>query len=298
MAVGVNAVSTESVSALLERYLSWCEHNLAAATFEKNRFHLGRFGAHIEPQLMAINVTPLHVQRWIDSRYRGTSATYKNVAITAVKAAYNWAVEQGYIDHNPIARMKKPRCDCREFFVPVVDWLRVLSTARGQQFKELVTVMFASGAIPQEIRHIAARHYEPDLARIVLLREESKGKKRRRVVYLDDVSREIVERLVTSHTHGPLFRNSTGCPWTSDALSARFRRLKSKLGMPKLCAYTLRHSHPHWQLTNGTDSHVVGKLLGHSDGRMLETRYGHIERDVAFMLRTAKNAKSPFEQRE
>jgi hypothetical protein len=32
-------------------------------------------------------------------------------------------------------------------------------------------------------------------------------------------------------------------PPPSDALSARFRRLRIKLGMPKLCAYTLRHSY-------------------------------------------------------
>ena len=71
-----------------------------------------------------------------------------------------------------------------------------------------------------------------------------------------------------------------------------------KLGAPKLCAYTLGHSYAHWQLTTGTDSHVVAKLLGHSDGRMLETRYGHIDGDVAFMANTAKKAKSPFERRE
>ena len=237
---------------------------------------------------------PLHVQRWIDKHYRRRSATYKNIAITAVKAALNWAAEQGYIGHSPIARMKKPRCACREFYVPVVEWLRVLNAARGQEFKELVTVMFASGARPQEIRHIEARHYEPELVRLVFLRDESKGKKRRRVVYLDDVAREIVKRLVASYPRGPLFRNSRGRAWTSDALSARFRRLKSKLGMPKLCAYTLRHSYAHWQLIAGIDSHVVSKLLGHRDGRMLETRYGHIERDATFLLTAAKKAKNPF----
>ena len=42
----------------------------------------------------------------------------------------------------------------------------------------------------------------------------------------------------------------------------------------------------------------MSKLLGHSDGRMLETRYAHIDRNVAFMIRTAKKARSPFERRE
>ena len=298
MANGAVSARTDTAILLLDKYLTWCDHNLAAATVRKNRFHLKRFGTHIKPQLTATDVKPLHVQRWIDKQYRGKSPTYKNIAITAVKAAFNWAVEQGYLDHNPVARMKKLRCDCREFFIPAVDWLRVLSAARGRQFKELVAVMFASGARPQEMRVIAARHYEPDLARLVLLREESKGTKRRRVIYLDDVSREIVERLAASYPRGPLFRNSRGRPWTSDALSARFRRLRKKLEMPKLCAYTLRHSYAHWQLTAGTDSYIVGKLLGHSDGRMLETRYGHIDRDATFMMDTAQRAKSPFEQRK
>ena len=298
MAGGVVSARTDTAIALLDKYLTWCEHNLAAATARKNRFHLKRFGAHIKPQLTATDVKPLHVQRWIDKQYRGKSSTYKNIAITAVKAAFNWAVEQGYLDHSPVARMKKPRCASREFFLPAVDRLRVLNAARGQQFKELVAVMFASGARPQEMRVIAARHFEPDLSRLVFLREESKGKQRRRVIYLDDMSREIVERLVAIYSRGPLFRNSRGHPWTADALSARFRRLKAKLGMPQLCAYTLRHSYAYWQLTAGTDSYVVGKLLGHRDGRMLETRYGHIDRDAAFMMDTAQRSKSPFEQRK
>jgi hypothetical protein len=67
MADGVVLASTATVAALLDKYLDWCEHNLAAATFKKNRFHLRRFGAHIKPQLTATDVKPLHVQRWIDN---------------------------------------------------------------------------------------------------------------------------------------------------------------------------------------------------------------------------------------
>lgn len=238
-----------NIGTLLDKYLNWCENNVAPPTLKKNRFHLDRFRAHIKPKFMATELKPLHVQRWIDKQYREKSATYKNIAITAVKAAFNWAVEQGYLGHSPISRMKKPRCACREFFVSAVEWPRVLGAARGQEFRNLVTVMFASGARPQEIRRFEARHYEPDLARLVLRCEESKGKRQRRVIYLDDLSREIVERLIARHPRGSLFRNSRGRPWTADALTARFRRLRNKLDMPNLCAYTLRHSYAHWKLT-------------------------------------------------
>jgi site-specific recombinase XerD len=207
MSNGVAPANAVTVGTLLDKYLDWCEHNLAGHTCKKNRFHINRFRDYINPKLLATDVKPLHVQRWIDKQYRGRSATYKNIAITTVKAMFNWAAEQGYVDHSPIARMKKPRCACREFYVPVGDWLQVLSVARGRQFKELVIVMLGSGARPQEMRRVEARHYEPEFVRLVLLREESKGKKRRRVVYRDDVSRKIVERLVAEHPRGPLFRN-------------------------------------------------------------------------------------------
>ena len=49
------------------------------------------------------------------------------------------------------------------------------------------------------------------------------------------------------------------------------------MNMPKLCATTLRHSWAHHRLESGQDSLIVSKLMGHVDGRMLATRYGHIE---------------------
>ncbi len=60
-------------------------------------------------------------------------------------------------------------------------------------------------------------------------------------------------------------------------MRCRFRSLKKKMGMPKLCATTLRHSWAHYQLEVGQDSLIVSKLMGHVDGRMLATRYGHVE---------------------
>ncbi len=60
-------------------------------------------------------------------------------------------------------------------------------------------------------------------------------------------------------------------------MNCRFKRLKRIMKMPKLCATTLRHSFAHHQLESGQDSLIVSKLLGHVDGRMLATRYGHIE---------------------
>ena len=232
--------------------------------------------------------------RWIDRYYAGRSDTYKNIAITTVKAAMNWAVEQGYLDHSPIARIRKPRAAVREFYLPVSEWRRVLKVCRGQAFSDFVTVLLLTGARPQELRIVEARHYDVPASRLVFSIRESKGKLRRRVIYLDDTARAIAERLIAKYPTGPLFRNSRGRRWTSDSINSRFRRLKARLNMPELCAYALRHSFAHWKLTSDTDSHLVAKLLGHTDGRMLHTRYGHVDDDADFMLNAVLATRSPL----
>ena len=43
----------------------------------------------------------------------------------------NRAVEQGYIEHSPIARVKNPQQAIRDFFVRSDDWRRLVASARG-----------------------------------------------------------------------------------------------------------------------------------------------------------------------
>ena len=48
------------------------------------------------------------------------------------------------------------------------------------------------------------------------------------------------------------------------------------------------------RLTNGADSHIVAKLLGHVDGRMLHTRYGHVDRNAQFMIDSVNRKRNPL----
>jgi integrase len=153
--------------------------------------------------------------------------------------------------------------------------------------------MLDSGARPQEACRAEVRHFDRENCRLVFPRSESKGKKRQRVIYLPPVSFEIVDRLAKQRKSGAVFRTTKGTPWTKNSVNCRFKRLKRKLNMPKLCATVLRHSYGHYRLVNGTDSLVVSKLMGHVDGRMLATRYGHIDQNPAYMLEQARKTSNP-----
>ncbi|TWT86640.1 site-specific tyrosine recombinase XerC [Pseudobythopirellula maris] len=113
------------------------------------------------------------------------------------------------------------------------------------------------------------------------------------MVCLPPEALEVIKRLAEKWPEGPLFRNPRGIPWSRISVRLCFRRLKEKLGMPKLCATTLRHSFAHHRLTSGQDALTVAKLMGHVDTRMLATRYVHLDANPEFMQNAANQTSFP-----
>ena len=273
---------------VLNRFLGFCESNRNTGTFQNTKRHLKRLSSRVGKRLKVADLTTDHIYDWIDTDYKGRSSTYKNDAISAVTAAINHAGLE-----NPIRGIEKPSRQQREFYLIPDQWQLLLDQVSDREFRDYCVFALQSGARPQETRAIEKRHYDKTNCRIVFPREEAKGRKRPRYIYLDDVALEIIERNLRSD--GPLLRNTLGNPWNKDNLNCRFRKLKSKLQMPELCAYTLRHSFAVWKLTKGTEVAMVAKLMGHVDSRMVEQRYGHIERNTTVMLRAATQTGSPLD---
>ena len=284
-----NVTTDPPVYQLFNRFLAFVEANRAEDTYIKYQRHLKPFGT-LGRSLRVSGLQPHHVQRILDANYRGASTTTHNDVITVVKVALNWGVGQGFIAFNPLAKMPKPTRNVRETFVPASEWPSLLGAASSSQFRDYLMFALSTGARPQEIRKIEAGYFDRAARRIVFPRLKSKGKKHQRVIYLDDVALALVERLAAEN-EGLIFRNSRGRPWTKNAISCCFRALNKKLKI-KICATVLRHSYAHNKLVEKTDSLVVSKLLGHRDGQMLATRYGHIEESD--ILASAARKGSPL----
>ena len=65
----------------------------------------------------------------------------------------------------------------REFFVPGEQWKRLVEMCRDDGFRNAAVVMLSTGARPLEIKHIEAKHFEPQFSRVVFNLAESKGKR-------------------------------------------------------------------------------------------------------------------------
>jgi integrase len=241
------------VADLVNRYLTWCgnPNNCESSTCEWYRIYLESFKAAIGPRLRVADLKKHHVTEWIDTNYKDAKANTRNRARSCAKRAPNW-VDEDLIERSPIAKCKMQKGEHRERYLEEVEWFELLKLLENSKrnnfddFRDYLTVLWECGCRLQEATLMEERWFqvidrEAKQGRWVFPTKKSKGKRQQRIVYLTPVAFEITERLAAKFPEGQIFRQR-GKPWDKNTIRCKFRRLKAKLGIPELCAYTLRHS--------------------------------------------------------
>jgi integrase len=279
-----------TVAQVCDAFLEWSANNNDAQTYGFYKNFLQRFcDAH--GTLRAGLLKPYHVTKWVDAqtyrRGRGKQErpwgpTTKGHAITAVKRAFAFAVEQGLLreEHNGVRRVKKPSPNRRERLLTPEERSGILAGVKDRPFREFVFAMQESGCRPGEIRKLGREHVHLDAGLWVFPpRKHKTGKKtgRPRVIYLTPALAGLTRELLARHSDGCLFRNSRGEPWTVNAVRIRFRNLRKRVPHLKdVVAYCYRHSFCTEGLVNGVPIAQMQELLGHTTSRVIETNYGHL----------------------
>jgi integrase len=287
MAKPREAIVVGSVAEIIEAFMDWVEAN-RPKSYEWYKKRIDRFYPLIR-HLPITSLKPFHIQRELD-KHDCTDA-FKAGCVAAVKRPFNWAMEQGYIDRNPLRGLKKPKPNHREQILSQEEFDQAVAIIPNQNFNDLAHFVWYTGCRPQEAVIVAPRMYYRRLSRIVLPIVDSKGKTHHRIIYLCDEAKEIVERnLGNSPT---IFVNTKGKPWTANAVCSTWNRIKKKLGT-RYCTYALRHSYATHQLQNGTDPVTLATLLGHRDTTMLSKVYANLSQDPAYLRKQAarKNGDS------
>jgi integrase/recombinase XerC len=280
--------SQAKVVVLIDAFLEWCQKNRAPRTYVWYQERTQKFIHSIDPDLAVADLKAFHVQQWADA-HDTWNAGMKRGCMLAVQRALNWAAEFGYIAFSPIAKMKKPPAGVRELVIDGPLFAKILGHVRDESFKDLLTLAWETGARPQELLNLEARHGELKSAKLVFPAREAKGKKYVRIVHLTDNTLNIVQHLVAKHPTGPLLRNEDGAPWTRFAVNCRFERLKEKIGV-KVCLYTFRHSFCNRAIKNGVDAITLATLMGHRDTTMVCRVYSHVGQDQSHLKNSLRRA--------
>lgn len=272
-----------TVAALVDEFLEDCKRRKSERTYEWYRRYLKEFADTIGTRLRIDNLTPYTVTNWVEGRYRDCSANTKHAATRTIVRLCNWAVKARLIKSSPIVGIEKPTPQPRETHITPQEYQSLLEHCKPAG-RDVVQFLWNTGCRPQELRAIEARHI--DGPKVVLDRQESKGKRAKRVIYLNEVALEIVNRLAAENPSGKLFRNGKGNPWTKDALICLFKRFRDKTGIKNLSPYTLRHSYATEMLKRDCDTTTLGLLMGTSPAMIAKT-YQHLMKDDDYMLRAA-----------
>jgi integrase len=211
---------TVFVADILGQYLDWSEAHQAESTYGYYRFWLKSFGKHIQ-QLRVEDLKPYHLTRWLDAK-RYSNPNTLNAAVRAVVRAFNWAVKMGVLKENPLKGAERPSLMPRECYITPQQFDSIMATIRDDDFRDLVTFLRETGCRPQEARRAEARHFDRSGQTLTFPREESKGKRRQRVIVLTPTALAVVQRLSLKHPDGALFRNRDGSAWSRHSLNCRF----------------------------------------------------------------------------
>lgn len=208
-------------------------------------------------------------------------------------AAFQKAVEWGYLETNPWRKVKRPKPPQTDApFITVEEFQKVLDNIPNFEVRSIVTVAFHTGMRRGEI--IAMRWSSIDLDnRIITVRNTetftTKTKKQRAIPINDACYSALVEQ----RTHYPdgdmVFRV------LPDMVQHQFKRAcKAVFGDDtKLHFHSLRHSFCSNLVRNGADIKVVQSLAGHSSLTVTEKYTHHVRADAINAVRLLEYPLGP-----
>ena len=131
-------VSSDSVVAILDRFLEWTRNHRAPRTFEWYQERLQWLVSSIPTDLTTQQVKSLHVQDWLDSRPKWSDGM-KRGCLVAVQRCFSWVVQIGLIEKSPIAHIEKLRAGSRNLVITVAEHRKIVFQASDQEFRDLLT---------------------------------------------------------------------------------------------------------------------------------------------------------------
>ena len=214
-----------------------------------------------------------------------------------LKAAYNKAVEWGYVSENFFIKVKLPK---KQKIAPAFissEQLRVISDqVKNETIKDIIVFAFYTGMRLDEIVNLCWKNI--DLGnRVITVGDENfttKGRKQRFIPICEEAlkaienvklrmqngeNKKIIPIQSLDKVHAYVFCKANGERYTGDHISQSFKRACKAAGVDKAIHFhTLRHSFASYLVQKGVPLYTIKELLGHSSISTTEI-YSHLNMD-------------------
>ena len=216
-----------TLAEVIEEFLDYVSKERAEDTYESYRYKLKRLHDYY-PNMLAEEIRPIDVRKWVDTYDIGR--TTRHNYLRSVKTCFAFAQREGLINTNPVARIRVPKPDIREVYIPFEEFQLLLSLVPCQAFRDLMICTYETGCRPQESKIVEARHVDIGNQRWIIPKSSEKMRRVTRIVYMSDAAMEITRRRMQQFPTGPLFRNSNSRSWNKHSVGCGFGRLQVRLG--------------------------------------------------------------------
>ena len=211
------------------------------------------------------------------SEQRPRQATANRI-LTVLKAALNRAWENGKVQDADPWRAVKPFKNvdaCREQYLSEIEAQRLIN-ACPEDFRQLASAALLSGCRYGELIQMQVKDCHPD-SKTIHVRESKSGKPRD--VPLTDRGTALFERAcVGKKRTDNIFMRADGQPWGRSHQTRLMREACQQAGIdPPISFHGLRHAYAASLARAGVPLQVIAAALGHSDTRMTEKHYAHLQ---------------------
>lgn len=279
-----------SVLALASKYLSEQEQLISEKRFKLITHYVGEFSA-AHAKTRCSELTKGIVVKWSKSQATW-GAWARHDAIAVVKSLFLWGERESYIDRSPLRNLKNPKPQSRKRVLTESEHAALIREARSnpEVGKDFALLLIASrcGARPQQLREVEAHNVFGD--RWIFDEHKTKHQTQKALtVYLTPCVATLAK--IMGNRTGHLFTRADGVPWDKDEVSKRMRTLREAVGLDdEVVPYTYRHTFATNALLAGLSSAEVAELLGHTDSRMVQETYGHLDKAPDHMVAAAARA--------
>jgi integrase len=301
---------------IADLFLEHAEKTKEKTTFDLQRLYLQSFCDHVKRK-RAADIKVADVTAWLVKHTSGHATPPKkkqappakgkkrfvdpdgvwghNTQVTCraiIRACLNWAVDQGYLTHSPIGRLKAGSYHRRERILTVEERQKIKACVRDSAFVEFIFFLEQTGCRPfSEAGKVTAEMIDFAAGTIIFKKHKNARKGKTRVIYMTERLKEILQRRCEKHPSGPLFRTRHGFPFTGPNTVQRIRRIEKRLGIPRFSLYAYRHSYITDCLAKGMSASIVAELVGNT-ARTIERYYQHLDQKKDVLRDAAKKAVS------
>lgn len=280
--------------ALCAEFMEWTKPQWAPKTFRQAALYLDSFN-DAWPDLLAAELKPLHVTAWLKKRKLKTQNSRRSL-IAIIKRVTSWAVDEGWLTADPLARLKLPAMEARDTLMPPEIHAKLCQHVPKQTALALIALKL-SGARPDEICRVTKDMVDLENGQWVLKDHKTKKKVRTpRIIYLSPCLQTLTRILLAGRKGQRLFVNQYGRPLKNRTIGEGVAAVREKYQLPEdITPYCYRHTYATDGLRNGVPIAVMAKLLGHKDVTMISRVYGHLEKHPDHLLNAAKRVQAPRE---